>query len=1462
MYKVTIYERIEYPNNGQVLLDTSSGGNSGITDAKYEGTLNEAGSFTFSIVPSHPLYDSLEPLYTYIKVEEDGTEIFYGRVLMIKTNRITGVKQVTCEGALAFLLDIEMGEDDDETTYAAGGYFRQCLDVYNQRIREDDYLNKDLARELHLGNVTIPEAAATDDYKNGSRTQVQSVMKSKLLNVYDGFFRIRPDGTKHYLDWVSQVGVTNPQPIRIKQNVVSHSTTESGEDIFTLMWPKGNSSSSSDDDEDDGDIEISPIALSVGMVHKYGIIIRTVNFDADDTTTLRNKAMERINKIQDRLSQSGEVNFVDMSYLDGSHPKVHLGDVFTNIDGFEGIKLTASSVSRDLFNPANDKLTLKTDKDLMSSSGSNGTNSSSSSSGSSSSSLSSTGSKWYKFIHETETDLSLAAKNIEITAEEKIKVLATTVETHAESIATLSTDMGTQKGKWTAFEGTALYQNRNSIATVAGKFQTDNYGRLVLAQGTEFIVSGDGTSTNVGKILVMKDNTVRDVGQLLVSYAGSYTYQHDNEIAGIVGRYTVETYQDPTTPWKEITPIEGANPKELGYYEYSNGSYVKTNDETVVSGKKYYVSNDIQKVTFDSGGGYKIKENGVEYGLYTKEGDNAVLTAGLIVDMVNGQTVSKLKGSLVVIGNDVDIDPDYRSKTLDGTLTVITSDFTSVNNLLARKIEASYITSELIKTRVEEISGVLSVSQLQVTNSMSLSSGATLVVPASSGGISVASSALTISSGSGEGTVSIHPNEFLKEVQVVATGNVGEYKLQYKTAFASSWTDAGTFSKAATSSKVTGTWSGGTYTVSENNNGQSLPISDTVYLTIEGSPNPNATAYAKAYHTNPSVNENQIGSTEMTLSENASAKTVRLIVNTLTKATVSTQQTYDSGWDASIGDITVSAPESKTLSYGEEVTVTAKATKSNGSEQYVVARTYTAPADRYSTGYNAATASYTKANGTLTVSKTTGGTAFPISFAIDASIIYNSTTHKYTAKALCDDDQMDSAESGTEAYNAGWAAAYGKVTIPSTSSSNDYCQVKTPPSTVDGPAVTTNFFLDASSNNVAYIRVGNATTGTTVATVTHNKFSSGYSAGRTDYEPDSITQNTSAKTITVLNGSGDSVGGPYSVATTYNAGWNTALSNITVNVPTGKTLEYDEEISVSVKVQKTDGSEEYKAAQTYTAPSDRYDTGFDAVSNPSFDHWATASASEPSSNVIENTVTFKTSNKTNGDTRTGTRRIVMLGGTTWTSGATSITVQDSNTSGNYILKKSISMPSSATWSAAVDTTTSGKEYKQYKVYCTAGGKQYGAYTLGTAASWDHGGQTAHMSYARVDSRDGTYTTLDMATYGQGYTYVRIQGGYVNSSGTRTSQSNSITIGSTTYYGKIYLKVPQFQSKTVTSNGTVYPDSGYAGLSSVTVNVSAESHSFWGYVGLYQSSITIEGETYSLYAYSQSKQTYTTTRVYK
>ena len=67
--------------------------------------MGKAEGLDFSIECGTKFYDAFLQFKTYIRIEYDGYNIFYGRVLSIDNSRFRGTRKVRCEGPLSFLLD-------------------------------------------------------------------------------------------------------------------------------------------------------------------------------------------------------------------------------------------------------------------------------------------------------------------------------------------------------------------------------------------------------------------------------------------------------------------------------------------------------------------------------------------------------------------------------------------------------------------------------------------------------------------------------------------------------------------------------------------------------------------------------------------------------------------------------------------------------------------------------------------------------------------------------------------------------------------------------------------------------------------------------------------------------------------------------------------------------------------------------------------------------------------------------------------------------------------------------------------------------------------------------------------------------------------------------------------------------------------------------------------------------------
>ena len=106
------------------------------------------------------------------------------------------------------------------------------------------------------------------------------------------------------------------------------------------------------------------------------------------------------------------------------------------------------------------------------------------------------------------------------------------------------------------------------------------------------------------------------------------------------------------------------------------------------------------------GGKIKVQADKVAMVVGTKQDGTNYIKAAEIAVSINedGTGNANIMADHIYIGPISGADADYVGKTLDGTITAITSDFTTVNTLLAKKIEADYITTDLIKGLIAKIS--------------------------------------------------------------------------------------------------------------------------------------------------------------------------------------------------------------------------------------------------------------------------------------------------------------------------------------------------------------------------------------------------------------------------------------------------------------------------------------------------------------------------------------------------------------------------------------------------------------------------------------------------------------------------------------------------------------------------------------------------------------------------------------
>ena len=255
--------------------------------------VNKAGSFTFTIYPSHPAYDKIFKLRTTVVIYYGGDVFFRGRVL----NDFPGSyneRKIQCEGELAFLGDVcqppfVFPQDEEHTNPA--DYLAFLLDYYNSQQPAD--------RQILLGSVTVTDPNGYIARSDTEYSTTLTLIQEGLLNTHGGYLRFRHVDGVTYLDYLADFNVLANQPVRLGLNLLSISSDRRGEEAATAILPLGAKDengvrltiSGLEDEETDDVCKSGLIVYSKAAEAQYGgRIVKRVTWD---DVTLASNLLEK-----------------------------------------------------------------------------------------------------------------------------------------------------------------------------------------------------------------------------------------------------------------------------------------------------------------------------------------------------------------------------------------------------------------------------------------------------------------------------------------------------------------------------------------------------------------------------------------------------------------------------------------------------------------------------------------------------------------------------------------------------------------------------------------------------------------------------------------------------------------------------------------------------------------------------------------------------------------------------------------------------------------------------------------------------------------------------------------------------------------------------------------------------------------------------------------------------------------
>lgn len=300
-YKVCIYNEgtetvIHFPSSDKT--------NPHLSKMDLDEKVNDIDDFKFTISSENQGYNLLKEFTTKVKIIDinDNSIKFTGRVLSIDEQMdSTGLfyKEVSCENALAYLLDINSRNNaimaNDLTTALT-----MLLNRYNASCL--------IENKIQLGNIT----AVQNNISYGCNYEsIYAVISNILKDNKNYYLQVRESNSSLFLDCLSSVNSNTPE-VRLGVNMKSLIKSKDTSKLITRLIPLG--ANSINISSVNGGIDYIEDETAKGL---YGVLEGTISYsDITDATTLYNTAKADLSNYTQPLLTL-QIDALDLSKLTG-----------------------------------------------------------------------------------------------------------------------------------------------------------------------------------------------------------------------------------------------------------------------------------------------------------------------------------------------------------------------------------------------------------------------------------------------------------------------------------------------------------------------------------------------------------------------------------------------------------------------------------------------------------------------------------------------------------------------------------------------------------------------------------------------------------------------------------------------------------------------------------------------------------------------------------------------------------------------------------------------------------------------------------------------------------------------------------------------------------------------------------------------------------------------------------------
>lgn len=347
---------LHYPHSSNMLIDPvlSRG-------------INRAGSLSFKVFAAHPLYSNILFRQCYMRVWRDGDLTFECRPASIA--EANGMKNVTCEGALAYLNDtIQWRKTYHNTTPAV--YLQDKIDWHNARIGDDDPMRQFASVNCTVTNSTDNVYRQDNDLPN-TLDNIQKKLVERLGGYVDVAYvvdrlldqngNVASETITKRLDYFPELPNVEDQQVRSGVNLLSCDKSTVADDFYTVLIPQGATPEGSDYPLDIQSVnDRYTYVACAAAVKQYGRIWATKTWqDVTVAANLKKIAQADVDAQYDR-PESITVSAADLYYTGDSDVPLRYGMKIYVEDSPDGVSgwFDCTDEEIHLADPSQNKYTL------------------------------------------------------------------------------------------------------------------------------------------------------------------------------------------------------------------------------------------------------------------------------------------------------------------------------------------------------------------------------------------------------------------------------------------------------------------------------------------------------------------------------------------------------------------------------------------------------------------------------------------------------------------------------------------------------------------------------------------------------------------------------------------------------------------------------------------------------------------------------------------------------------------------------------------------------------------------------------------------------------------------------------------------------------------------------------------------------------------------------------------------